>query len=187
MEEKSDLKKALMIFLFFIRIGAFTFGGGWSILAQMQKEFVEKRKWLTSEELMDIASVGRSLPGIMITNISVIFGYRMGGAVSATAAAIGISLPSIVILSLVTLFYDKLRDTPYMARAFVGIRAAVIPIIGSAALALRKASLKDTAGWVIAGSAVLLGIFTDISSIWVVVAGAAAGLIIRGGAENGAS
>ncbi|MBP1917749.1 chromate transporter [Youngiibacter multivorans] len=187
MEEKSNLRKAVMIFLFFVRIGAFTFGGGWSILAQMQKEFVEKRQWLTNEELMDIASVGRSLPGIMITNISVIFGYRMGGAVCGAAAAIGVSLPSIVILSVVTLFYDKLRDTPYMAKAFVGIRAAVVPIIGSAALALRKASLKDTAGWIIAGFALILGLFTGISSIWVVVAGAAAGLAIKGGGANGAS
>ena len=67
------------LFLYFAKIGCFTFGGGWSIIAQMQEEFINKRHTLTEEELLDITSVAKSLPGIMITNISVIFGYRTAG------------------------------------------------------------------------------------------------------------
>lgn len=72
---KDRVKKGLELFAFFFKIGCFTFGGGWSILAQMEQEFVDKRKWLTKSELLDMVAVGRSVPGIMITNISMIFGY----------------------------------------------------------------------------------------------------------------
>ena len=80
MTKAERVARALQLFRFFVKIGFFTFGGGWSILAQMQSEFVERRQWLTQEELLDIVSVGRSLPGIMIANISAPFGYHMGGA-----------------------------------------------------------------------------------------------------------
>ena len=71
------LRRAWLLFFFFFRIGFFTFGGGWSIIAQMTREFVEKRQWLTNEELMDMVSVSQSLPGIMIINCSVQFGYAL--------------------------------------------------------------------------------------------------------------
>ena len=72
------LKCITTLFCQFFKIGLFTFGGGWSIVTQMQNEFVDKRRWVTEEELLDMVSVGRSLPGIMIANISVLFGYRVG-------------------------------------------------------------------------------------------------------------
>ena len=71
-----QLKRALSIFATFLKFGCFTFGGGWSIVAQMQKEYVEKRRWLTDEELLDYTSVGRSTPGLMIGNTSIPFGYH---------------------------------------------------------------------------------------------------------------
>ena len=94
-------KKSLQILLFFCKIGCFTFGGGWSIVAQMQQEFVEKRGWITEEELLDFTSVARSLPGIMIANTSLIFGYHMAGVPGALAAVVGITIPSVVIIALV--------------------------------------------------------------------------------------
>lgn len=66
---KDRVKKGLELFVFFFKIGCFTFGGGWSILAQMEQEFVDKRKWLTKSELLDMVAVGRSVPGIMIDQI----------------------------------------------------------------------------------------------------------------------
>ena len=76
---KERIKNGLMLFAFFFKIGCFTFGGGWSILAQMEQEFVDKRKLITKEELLDMVAVGKSVPGIMITNISMLFGYYVGG------------------------------------------------------------------------------------------------------------
>ena len=72
-------KKALTLFRQFFQFGCFTFGGGWSIVAQMQKLYVEREKTITSQELLDITSVGRSLPGTMIGNVAFLYGYRVGG------------------------------------------------------------------------------------------------------------
>ena len=105
---KDKLKTGLELFAFFFKIGCFTFGGGWSILAQMEQEFVDKRKWLTKSELLDMVAVGRSIPGIMITNISMIFGYSVGGVFGGICSVLGITAPAILILSLVTVFYNKL-------------------------------------------------------------------------------
>lgn len=133
---KGKYTKAWHIFLFFLRIGCFTFGGGWSTVAQMQREFVEKRRFITEEELLDFTSVARSLPGIMIANTSLIFGCHTAGVPGALAAVAGITVPSMVIVGLVALAYDVIRDNPYVFRALMGVRAAVIPIILSAALGL---------------------------------------------------
>jgi len=175
MTKKEKLFRNKQILLFFMKIGFFTFGGGWSILSQIQKEFVEKKQWITDEELLDMTSVGRSVPGIMITNISAIFGYQIGGIPCALAALIGITLPSLIVLSVVTIFYEEFRDNLYVSRVLVGIRASVVPIISSAALKLRKSALKDTLGYVIA---FYLSFFTDLNNIYIVIIGAIDGLLI---------
>lgn len=140
---KDRVKKGLELFVFFFKIGCFTFGGGWSILAQMEQEFVDKRKWLTKSELLDMVAVGRSVPGIMITNISMIFGYSVGGVFGGFCAVLGITTPAILILSIVTMFYSKLKDNVWCASALRGIRSAVVPIIASAAFSLWKRGIQD--------------------------------------------
>lgn len=172
--------RALQLFRFFVKIGFFTFGGGWSILAQMQSEFVERRQWLTQEELLDIVSVGRSLPGIMIANISALFGYHMGGALSAAAAVIGITLPSLIVLSAVTYFYGFTRTNSYVARALIGIRAAVVPIVFFAAASLCKTGIRDRLCVVIALAAMGLCLFSPVNNALIVILGALAGLVIMG-------
>jgi len=177
---KERWKKAGMLFLFFIKIGAFTFGGGWSILAQMQKEFVEKRGWITGEELIDITSVGRSLPGIMITNITMLFGYHMGGVPCAAAATLGMVIPPFFILTVITFCYNYFRSSVFVTRVLVGIRAAVVPIIASSAFALRKSALKDLGGYLIAAGAFILCLFLKANNVLIVLLGGLCGLILMG-------
>lgn len=174
------IKMGIELFLFFFKIGCFTFGGGWSILAQMEQEFVDRRKWLTQSELLDMVAVGRSVPGIMITNISMIFGYSMGGIFGGFCAVLGMTAPAILILSVVTLFYSKLKDNIWCAGALRGIRCAVVPIIASAALSLGKAAFKTKVSTAAGMIALLLCIFTDIGNIELVCLGVAAVLIWQG-------
>jgi len=176
--KQNNLKLALRIFWFFFRIGFFTFGGGWSILMQMEREFVERRQLLKKEELLDIASVGRSLPGIMIANICVIFGYRMGGVLCALAAVLGITLPALLILSFVTIFYSAFRDNIHVARALTGVRAAVVPIIAVSMVSLAKSAFKDKICWIIALAAFALSLFTPMSNVLIVCLGVVCGLIL---------
>lgn len=183
--DKYNMKKVLSLFLFFFRIGCFTFGGGWSILAQMEEEFINKQNVLTKDELLDITSVGKSLPGIMITNISVIFGYRMAGIPGAIAATLGIVTPSVLILSLVTVMYSFISDNIYVGYALKGIRAAVIPIIGSSVISLWKSAIKDKVCLVFCLGAFILTAFTAVGNIQVIICGIciACFLCIRG--KNG--
>ncbi|MDY2629702.1 MAG: chromate transporter [Lachnospiraceae bacterium] len=177
------LKNSLMLFLFFVKIGCFTFGGGWSILAQMEQEFVDRKKILTKEELLDMVAVGRSLPGIMITNISMLFGYRFGGWIGGFCAVFGITFPAVAILSIVTVFYTALKDNHWMYAALRGIRAAVVPIIGSAALSLGKEVFKTRKGCIICAVAFLLYMFTDMGNITMIAAGVVLALVWRGGKQ----
>ena len=132
---KEKFKKAWECFLYFFKISWFTFGGGWSIVAQMQKDFVDEKKELTAEELLDIVSVGRSLPGTMIGNVAYLFGHRRAGALGGVVSVIGMVLPPMLILSVLTYGYGLLKDNIWVAKMLQGVRAAVVPIILAVAIA----------------------------------------------------
>lgn len=173
-------KKIGILFWEFLKIGAFCFGGGWSLLAQIQKVFIEEKQWINDEELLDITAVARSVPGVMITNASLMFGYHACGVPGALAALIGVTLPSLFVMLLVTSFYDVIRSNPYFIRALTGIRAAIVPIIVRSALSLRKAALKDWICYLIALAALALFLFADINKMLIIGAGAVAGLLLAG-------
>lgn len=175
---KNDIKVALRLFLYFFRIGWFTFGGGFSIIAQMQKDFVEKEKLITETELLDQTSIGRSLPGLMIANVSYLFGYSLGGPVAGVFSILGIMTPPIALLSVVTLFYTAFRDNVYVARALVGVRAAVVPIIGMAALKLRKGAFKGIPSYVLFLAALGLSLFTGVGIAYIIFGGAVLGIAL---------
>ena len=177
-------KMALLIFVYFIKIGTFTFGSGWSILAQMEQEFVDKRHWITKAELLDLLAVGKSLPGIMITNITMLFGYQMAGVAGGILAVLGIALPAVVVLSLVTLVYDAIKSNYWVWAALKGVQCAVVPIIGTAAISLGREALKTKAAVFICLAALCISLFTPISNLMLVVCGAVLGLIWMGVKEH---
>ena len=140
-------RRSVELFLQFFKIGCCTFGGGWSIIAQIQKEYVQRRQWMSDEDLLDITSVGRSLPGLMIGNVSYLFGYHVAGYPGAIACLLGVTLPPLLILTVVTWCYEQIQDNLYFSRAMTGVRAAVVPIILSSVTSLRKAALSEKASY----------------------------------------
>lgn len=175
---------AVQLVAFFCKIGCFTFGGGWSIVAQMQKEFVDRRHWLTEEELLDMTAVGRSLPGTMIGNVSYLFGYHLGGIICGVASTLGMLIPPVIILSIVTVFYNSFRDNVYVAKAMVGVRASVVPIIGSVCLKLRKSAYVDKIGYLLTAAALIAVLFFNFSTILTVILGAVGGFLIATARER---
>ena len=109
-KDENGAGRAMDILKTFFRFGCFTFGGGWSIVAQIQKEYVEKKHWITDEELLDFTSVGKSVPGLMIGNTSILFGYQVAGVPGALAALLGITIPPFAIMILVTFIYGLIKD-----------------------------------------------------------------------------
>ena len=175
--KQNKLKTGITLFLFFFKIGCFTFGGGWSILAQMEQEFVQKKKWITREELLDLTAVGKTVPGIMITNISMLFGYSVAGWFGGVCAVIGIACPAVLILSIVTFFYQQLKDNELCFAMLKGIRCAVVPIMGSAALSLGKDVFKTKAGSTIGLLAFLAFLLFDIGNVTMILIGIGAALL----------
>ena len=110
-QRPAGAQMALRILLSFIKIGAFTFGSGWSIVAQMEQEFVDKRGWMTKSDLLELIAVGKSLPGIMVVNITMLFGYQMAGALGGICAAVGLCIPAVITLTVVTAIYDAIWTT----------------------------------------------------------------------------
>lgn len=176
--QKEKIKKAIELFLYFFRISWFTFGGGWSIVAQMQKDFVEDQKILTSEELLDIVSVGRSLPGTMIGNVAYLYGYHTCGVLGGVLSQIGMITPPMIILSIVTFGYTAFRDNLWVAKMLSGVRAAVMPIIAMAALKLRKGAFAYPICYSICIVGCLLSVVFNVNCVLIILFGMAAGLLI---------
>lgn len=174
-----NIKKALSLFWYFFRIGWFTFGGGWSIVAQVQKDFVEEKHDLTEKELLDIVSVGRSIPGTMIGNVAYLFGYHQAGVVGGIAGVLGIISPSLIILSVVTLFYNNVKDNLYIAKALTGVRSVVGPVILSAVLKLHKGAFPRKICFLLCGVGCVLSLFFGVSCILLVLMGIVAGLLMN--------
>ena len=176
---KNDPKVALKLFLYFFKIGWFTFGGGFSILAQMQKDFVEKQHMVDEQTMLDQASIGRSLPGLMVANVAYLFGYSQGGLLAGVASVIGITIPPVVLIGLLTLCYTQFRENEYVARALIGVRAAVPAIIAMAALKLRKGAFSHGVySYILCAAALLLTLLTGVNILWIVIGAAVIGIIL---------
>ncbi|MGM9659550.1 MAG: chromate transporter [Faecousia sp.] len=171
-------KKLPGLFLEFARFGCFTFGGGWSIIAQMQQMYVEKRKEMTSQELLDLTSVAKSLPGTMISNVAMLYGYRTAGLLGGFTAVFGMVLPPLAVIIGISFCYRAFRSNLWVSAAMEGMQAAVVPIIFSAAVNLAKGSVPYSPCVLILLVSVGLYLFTDINPIFLVLMGVASGLVI---------
>lgn len=177
-------KRLLLIFVIMAKIGLFTFGGGWSIIAQMQNEFVDRRGWMTEEQLVDYMSLAKSFPGVMIINMSVFCGYAMEGPVGAFFAAVGLSLPALAAIAVVTYFYSSLRGNIYVAKILNGIRSVVVPIIISACLRLRKTAIRGKLAWWVLVASFLACVLTGLNKALIVLARLVAGLLLGKGESS---
>ena len=184
-------KTLLALFWEFFQFGCFTFGGGWSIVAQMQRLYVEKRKTITGEELLDITSVGRSLPGTMIGNVAMLYGNHAAGLAGGVVCLVAMILPPFLILSVLTLCYTAVRDNYWVMAAMTGVRAAIVPIMASAALNLVKGAFRYPPCVAMAAVSFALYLIWDVNCVFLVLMGIAAGLAIcevyerRGGNGDG--
>ena len=166
------------LFMQFLKFGSFTFGGGWSIVAQMKELYVDREKSLTDEELLDLTSIGRSLPGTMIGNIAMLYGHRIAGFWGGIACVFGMIAVPMLILLLITGFYTAFQNNLWVASAMRGVRTAVAPVILSALLGVIRSAFKIPPCILIAVSMFALYFYLRVSCVWLVIIGAFLGLII---------
>ena len=194
MEEKKGHMLWQLLITFF-KIGAFTFGGGYAMIALLEGELVSKKKWVTQEEFLDIVAIAESTPGPVAINSATFIGYKMAGTIGSVMATLGTVLPSFMIIYVISLFFDKFLKLKVVANAFKGIQAGVVYLIFSAGLKLFKGMKKKPME--IAILAVVMTLFiglslfaVKLSSIWLILASGSVGIVIwlstrRNAAEGG--
>ena len=185
-------KELAVLFGEFFQFGCFTFGGGWSIVAHMQQLYVEKKHTLTGEELLDITSVGRSLPGTMIGNVAMLYGNHVAGVAGGVVCLFAMILPPFVVLTILTFCYTAIRDNYWVMAAMTGVRASIVPIMASAALPLVKGAFHYPPCVAIALLSFSLYLFWNVSCVLLVILGMVGGLAIcefyerkKGGTPHG--
>lgn len=152
------MKKSILseLFLTFMKIGLFTFGGGYAMISVIEDSCVEKKKWITHDDMMNVTVIAESTPGPMAINCATFVGYKQAGLAGAAAATLGIILPSFVIIYLISMFLENFITYPLVAQAFQGIRIAVGILIVKAGLNMMKKMQKKPLPRVIMLCALLL-------------------------------
>ncbi len=182
MDAKSRENKTGLFTLFttFLRIGAFTFGGGLAMLPILKREVVDNHKWVSNEDLIDYYSIGQTTPGIIAINVSTIIGYKERGVLGAFVAAFSFLLPAfLLIISLASVIFIY-SENPYFQRAFSGIRIAVCALIAHTVIKMAKIGVVDIiTGMIFIVSFIMIGVLR-VSPIPVVLFAAATGIISRG-------
>lgn len=168
------------LFLVFLRIGAFTFGGGYAMLPIIYKDICETEGWIDEDEMDRIVLISQSLPGVMAVNCATQVGYRLQGLVGAVVCVLGATLPSLFIIMVLANLIIAYRDNPHVAGMFFMIRAAVSGLVFGAAVKMGKQSLKTVFGWALIIAAAVLTYLSLFNPIFLIIAGALAGYVYSG-------
>ena len=138
MKKKANFKTILELFISFLKIGAFTFGGGYAMIPLIQKEAVEKRKWIEDKDILDIIAIAESTPGPISINASTYIGYKVGGFLGALFSTLGLVIPSFIIIYLISLFYKTFIEISFIRSIFKGLSVGVIALLIFAFIKLKK-------------------------------------------------
>ncbi len=179
---KVTMSILLELFLTFAKIGLFTFGGGYAMLSVIEYNCVEKNKWITHDEMMNVTVIAESTPGPIAINCSTYVGYSQGGFLGAVAATVGVVLPSFIIIYIISMFLDSFLEIAVVANAFKGIKIAVGVLIVNAAVTMIK-SMKKLQPRIFMACAfiamMLVNIFSwSFSSVGIMLVAAAVSLMI---------
>ena len=128
----------LDLFFTFAKIGVFTFGGGYAMISMIENNCVERKKWITHEEMMDVTVIAESTPGPIAINCATFTGYKKAGFLGAVAATLGMVVPSFVVIFLISMFLDNFLELTIIANAFKGIKVAVGILIADAGITMIK-------------------------------------------------
>ena len=136
------IKGYLSLFLTMLKIGLFTFGGGYAMIALLENEFVSKKRWIEKDEFLDVAAIAESTPGPIAINAATYIGYKNSGVIGSMIATLGICIPSFVIIYAISLFFDAFLSLTLVAYAFKGIQICVVYLILTAGLKMLKQMKK---------------------------------------------
>jgi len=178
------MKDLMALYWAFFRIGGLTFGGGLTMLPMLKYELVEKRDWITEEDLIDCYAIGQCTPGIIAINTATFVGYKRKGIAGGIFSTLGMMSPSVIIITLVAMCLEQFINNVWVQHALMGVRGVVCALMLNTVITLAKKSLVSPITWVICGLAFLASMFTPAPLIVIVLVAAFWGIImekIKGG------
>lgn len=176
-----EVKSLETLFFTFFKIGLFTFGGGYAMIALLEEEFIQRRKWLDKDEFLDMTAIAESTPGPVAINSATYLGYKLAKVPGAATATVAVCLPSFLIIYAISLFFEQFTQLTVIANAFKGIQVCVIYLIFSAGVLMLKALDKSpfATGVLAAVMLVMVGLSlagVSVSSILLILLSGAAGV-----------
>lgn len=176
-----EVKSLETLFFTFFKIGLFTFGGGYAMIALLEEEFIQRRKWLDKDEFLDMTAIAESTPGPVAINSATYLGYKLAKVPGAATATVAVCLPSFLIIYAISLFFEQFTQLTVIANAFKGIQVCVIYLIFSAGVRMLKALDKSpfATGVLAAVMPVMVGLSlagVSVSSILLILLSGAAGV-----------
>ena len=178
------MRGLLDIFWSFLKIGAFTFGGGYAMIPLIQHEVIHRRRWIEERDFLDLLILAQTAPGPIALNTAVFVGYKRRGYLGALSAIMGVIVPSFLVILVVAIFFASIRDNAYVDAAFKGMRPAVVALIVAPIIGLTK----GMRWWLVAVALVVALVvwYFGISPVWFLIAGAVMGACVvawRGGEQ----
>lgn len=169
------MRPLLELFWSFFKIGVFTFGGGYAMIPLIQREVTDRKGWIPAQEFLDLLTVAQSAPGPISLNKSVFVGYKIRGYAGAVASVLGVVVPSFAIILVIAVYFADIRRNPVVDAAFRGMRPAVVALILAPVFSLGRGMHR--ALMLVAAAAALAIWLLDLSPIYVILAGAAGGIL----------
>lgn len=177
------MKKIFNLFLTFFKIGLFTFGGGYAMIAIIEREIVEHKKWIEHDDFMDLIAIAESTPGPLAINSATYVGYKISGVLGSVFATLGVVLPSFTIIFIISLFFDSFLKIKWVGYAFNGIQACVAFLILSAGIKMFKKLKKTLFNYILLfvtiTCLVVFSLFAvDFSTIFYILIGGFIGILV---------
>lgn len=179
------LRSLCLLFLSMMKIGLFTFGGGYAMISLLEKEFVSRRKWLDSDEFLDLVAIAESTPGPIAINCATYIGYKKERISGSIIASLGMILPSFIIIYSISLFFNQFLEITWVSSAFKGIQICVIFLILTAGLKMLKKIKKNAFNVIVMSTTfvcmIAFSLFAvSFSSIFYILISGSVGLLIYG-------
>ena len=172
------MKLLWQLYTAWFKMGLFTFGGGYAMLPMIEREVIEKYHWATEEEIMDYYAIGQCTPGIIAVNTATFVGYYQKGVIGGIVATPGVVSPSLVIITLIASLVSNFAELAVVQHALKGINVAVCMLMIYAIAGLWKKSVKNIAAFCVFALAFLLSLFTDLSTVYLVILSGVLGVIL---------
>lgn len=177
MKKQEKLNKIWLLFVTFLKIGAFTFGGGYAMIPLIQKEIADKKKWITEDDILDIIAIAESTPGPIAVNSATFVGFKVAGFWGAFASTFGVVLPSFIIITFIAYLLKNFNDYKGVKYAFFGVRAGVLALIIKGLVSMYKQVPKNPVSYIVMGASFIFAAIFDVSILLVLIGCALFGLV----------